>query len=108
MRGVAWVVLALLIAVQWPLWFGKGGWLRVWELQRAIAVQQEHNATLVARNGVLAAEVRSLNEGREAIEERARHELHMTRGDEILFQLVRPDATGVARASEPAAADEKK
>jgi cell division protein FtsB len=92
MRWVAWAVLALLLAVQWPLWFGKGGWLRVWELQRAIVVQKEHNGSLEARNGVLAAEVRSLKEGREAIEERARHELHMTRSDEILFQLVRPDA----------------
>jgi cell division protein FtsB len=98
MRWVAWVVLALLVAVQWPLWFGKGGWLRVWELQRAIGSQQEHNATLAARNGVLQAEVRSLKEGREAIEERARHELHMTRGDEILFQLVRPEADRAAAA----------
>jgi cell division protein FtsB len=61
-------------------------------LQRAIAVQREHNGSLEGRNAVLAAEVRSLKEGREAIEERARHELHMTRSDEILFQLVRPDA----------------
>ena len=99
MRWVAWAVLALLVAVQWPLWFGKGGWLRVWELQRAIAVQQEQNAALIARNGVLAAEVRSLKEGREAIEERARHELHMTRGDEILFQLVEPNTDGAATAA---------
>ncbi len=93
MRWVAYAVLALLLLVQWPLWFGKGGWLRVWELQRQIAAQRSHNATLVARNGVLAAEVRSLKEGREAIEERARQELHMTRGDEVFFQLVRPNAT---------------
>jgi len=92
MRWVAWTVFALLLLVQWPLWFGKGGWLRVWELQRAIAAQQEHNAALAASNGVLAAEVRSLKEGREAIEERARQELQMTRGDEVLFQLVRPEA----------------
>jgi len=91
MRWVAATLLALLLAVQWPLWFGKGGWLRVWELQRAIAAQQEHNATLAGHNGVLAAEVRSLKEGKEAIEERARHELHMTRSDEVLFQLVRPE-----------------
>ncbi len=104
MRGVAWVVFALLVAVQWPLWFGKGGWLRVWELQRAIATQQEHNATLVARNGVLVAEVRSLKEGREAIEERARQELQMTRSDEILFQLVRPNADNGSKAPPPALA----
>jgi len=104
MRWVAWAVLALLLAVQWPLWFGKGGWLRAWELQRAIAAQKEHNGTLEARNGVLAAEVRSLKEGREAIEERARHELHMTRSDEILFQLVRPDAERAGAAPAPSTA----
>ena len=101
MRWVAWAVLALLVAVQWPLWFGKGGWLRVWELQRAIATQQEHNGGLTVRNAMLAAEVVSLKEGHEAIEERARQELHMTRSDEILFQLVRPNADGVTPAAPP-------
>jgi cell division protein FtsB len=96
MRWVALAVTALLIAVQWPLWFGKGGWLRVWELRRAVAAQQETNAMLAARNAVLAAEVRSLKEGKEAIEERARQELHMSRDDEIFFQLVPP---GEARAA---------
>jgi cell division protein FtsB len=103
MRWVGWAVFALLVAVQWPLWFGKGGWLRVWELQRAIAGQQEANAALLARNGVLAAEVRSLKDGREAIEERARHELHMTRSDEILFQLVGPNADDAPAAAANAA-----
>jgi cell division protein FtsB len=99
MRWAALAVTALLIAVQWPLWFGKGGWLRVWDLQRSIAAQQRTNADLAARNAVLAAEVRSLKEGREAIEERARHELQMTRSDEILFQLVRPSDERAARAT---------
>ncbi len=92
MRWVAYAVLAMLLLVQWPLWFGKGGWLRVWELQRQIAAQRSHNGALVARNNELSAEVRSLKDGREAIEERARQQLHMTRGDEVFFQLVRPDA----------------
>ena len=101
-RWVAWSLLALLLAVQWPLWFGKGGWLRVTELQRSIAAQREYNATLLARNNLLAAELRSLKEGREAIEERAREELHMTRGDEVFFQLVAPEPDR-ARAAPPAA-----
>ena len=91
MRFLTLTFMVLIVAIQTPLWFGKGGWLRVWELQRSIAVQQDQNGTLATRNAVLAAEVRSLKEGREAIEERARQELHMTRGDEILFQLVRPE-----------------
>jgi len=107
MRWAALTVAALLVAVQWPLWFGKGGWLRAWELQRAIAAQQETNAMLSARNAVLAAEVRSLKEGKEAIEERARHELHMTRGDEVLFQLVPPGSERTATASRAPAAPGK-
>ena len=102
MRWVAYVLFGLMLAVQWPLWFGKGGWLRVWELERQIAVQRTQNSAQMTRNGGLAAEVRSLKEGREAIEERARHELHMTRGDEVFFQLVRPDSD--ARTPAPAAA----
>jgi len=50
------------------------------------------------------AEVRSLKEGREAIEERARQELQMTRSDEILFQLVRPNADNGSKAPPPALA----
>ena len=103
MRWAVYAVLALLLAVQWPLWFGKGGWLRVWELQRAVAAQREANAQIAARNGVLAAEVRSLQDGREAIEERARQELHMTRSGELFFQLVPPNADA-RRAALPAAA----
>jgi cell division protein FtsB len=101
MRWAAAAVAALLVAVQWPLWFGKGGWLRVWDLQRSVAAQQEANTQLAARNAVLAAEVRSLKEGKEAIEERARHELHMTRSDEILFQLVRPNEGRATTAAGP-------
>ena len=101
MRWVAYMLFGLMLAVQWPLWFGKGGWLRVWELERQIAVQRTQNSAQMTRNGGLAAEGRSLKEGREAIEERARHELHMTRGDEVFFQLVRPNA-GEAQPETPA------
>ena len=107
MRWVAYLVLVALVLVQWPLWFGKGGWLRVWDLQRQIAIQRSHNNALVARNNVLAAEVRSLKEGREAIEERARQELHMTRGDEVFFQLVPPKADGGGPAAPASLAPSK-
>jgi cell division protein FtsB len=90
MRALTIVLGALLLAIQWPLWFGKGGWLRVWELQRSLEAQRHDNAALAARNAELAAEVRSLKEGREAIEERARQQLNMIRGDELFFQFVTP------------------
>jgi cell division protein FtsB len=100
-RALLVALTLLLVAIQWPLWFGKGGWLRVWELQRAVEAQRQTNAALAARNGDLAAEVASLREGREAIEERARDQLNMIRPDELFFQWL--PAPGAAPAAAEAA-----
>jgi cell division protein FtsB len=88
MRLVTIVLAVLLVAVQWPLWLGKGGWLRVSELERQLAAQKAVNAELAERNAQVAAEVASLREGRGAIEERARHDLNMVRDGETFFQLI--------------------
>jgi cell division protein FtsB len=85
-KRLAAVLAVLLLAIQWPLWFGRGGWLRVWELQRQLDSQRTANADLDAHNAALSAEWRSLERGREAIEERAREDLHLMRSDEIFFQ----------------------
>jgi len=90
------ILLALVGAIQYPLWLGKGGWMRVWEVDREIAAQREVNAKLRTRNGALDAEVRDLKQGLEAIEERARSELGMVRQDEIFFQVLE-DTTKTAR-----------
>lgn len=90
MKALAAVLAGLVLALQYPLWFGKGGWLRVRELDRQVASQQAVNAGLKARNDALDAEVRDLKQGLEAIEERARHELGMIRKDEVFYQVVPP------------------
>jgi len=81
---------ALIVAVQVPLWTGKGGWLRAWEIDRQLEAQRARNGNLEARNAALAAEVRDLKQGLEAIEERARHELGMVRSDEVFYQIAAP------------------
>ena len=82
------LVLVLLIALlQYPLWLGKGGWLRVWEMKRQLQAQRELNRTLEQRNAGLDAEVRDLKNGSEAIEERARFELGLLREGEIFVQV---------------------
>ena len=40
LRWLALAFVALIVALQYPLWLGKGGWLRVWELDRQLAAQQ--------------------------------------------------------------------
>ncbi len=83
------VFLAVLILlIQYPLWLGKGSWLRVWEVDQQIRTQRETNRRLQARNSALDAEVRDLKVGLEAIEERARSELGMIKQDEIFFQVL--------------------
>lgn len=86
------IVLVLLTAVtQYPLWWGKGSWMRVRQLQQQVDAQRETNQALQARNDALAAEVQDLQSGQQAIEERARSELGMIRDGEIYVQLVTPD-----------------
>jgi cell division protein FtsB len=94
------VLVLLIVLIQYPLWLGKGGWLRAWEVDRQVEIQQAKNRQLEVRNGALAAEVRDLKQGSEAIEERARQELGMLRPDEVFYQFV-PDKTPRKSGSEP-------
>ena len=87
MRWLALIFFALILALQYPMWLGKGGWLQVRETDRQLALQREANAKLKARNVSLDADVRDLKTGSEAIEERARSELGMIRSDEVFFQI---------------------
>jgi cell division protein FtsB len=87
LRILAILFAVLIVALQYPMWLGKGGWLRVRELDRQVEAQKHMNAELQARNAALDADVRDLKQGLEAIEERARSELGMIRNDEVFFQL---------------------
>jgi len=96
MRYLALALAFLIVVLQYPLWLGKGGWLRVWDLDRQVALQKEKNDKLKRRNNALDAEVRDLKQGFEAVEERARYELGMVRSDEIFFQIIPPAMGGAA------------
>ncbi|MDX5445183.1 MAG: cell division protein FtsB [Zoogloeaceae bacterium] len=85
------ILLTLLVVVlQYPLWVGKGGWFRAWEVDARLAEQREVTRKLEQRNAALAAEVEDLKSGNEAIEERARFDLGLTRKNEIFVQVPAP------------------
>jgi cell division protein FtsB len=90
MKILGSILAALILLIQYPLWLGKGGWLRVSEIDRQLTAQQAKNGELEARNTALEAEVRDLKHGLEAIEERARYELGMIKSNEVFFQVVEP------------------
>ncbi|HET7776812.1 MAG TPA: cell division protein FtsB [Azospira sp.] len=99
MRWLTIGLVALITLLQYPLWLGKGGWLKVWDVDRQVQQQKEANRKLEVRNGGLDAEVRDLKQGYDAIEERARFELGMIKSDEVFVQL--PEKAP-ERAAEPA------
>lgn len=96
MRWLGLALVLLIALIQNPLWFGKGGWLRVHELSGQVEAQRATNLKLAARNAMLDAEVRDLKQGYDAIEERARAELGMVKQDELFFQLLQPSRTATA------------
>lgn len=96
--SISLILISLLLLLQYPLWFGKGGWLKVWDFDRQVEEQRRVNQKTLIRNAVLDAEVRDLKQGTDAIEERARSELGMVKRDEIFFQIVGDQALPPASA----------
>lgn len=88
MRLLLISLTVLLVLIQYPLWLGKGGWLRVWDLSRQLDVALVKEQELKARNAKLASEVQDLKEGTGAIEERARYELGLIRDSEVFVQVL--------------------
>ena len=112
MKTLTYAFIGLLIAIQYPLWMGKGSWLRVWEVSKLVDQQKDKNQKLTARNAALDAEVRDLKQGTDAVEERARVELGMIKTNEIFYQLTdksvaQPNAAANAAASAAGATERK-
>ncbi|ARB45583.1 FtsB family cell division protein [Alloalcanivorax xenomutans] len=91
-RQVMLAVLALLLVVlQARLWFGEGSLRHVATLKKEVQALSEQNQTLSERNRLMAADVRDLKEGSDAVEELARKDLGMIRDGETFFLILEPD-----------------
>src|SRR5262252_4704474 len=99
-----WLAAALAVAVlllQYRVWFSEDGVREVARLKQAVARQQTENGQLTDRNRQLAAEVRDLKTGMDALEERARSDLGMIARNETFYQADpdRPGALGAPRCA---------
>ena len=88
MRALLAILLLVLLALQYKLWFGEGGYRDVQRLTLRVEEQARENETLAQRNRELEAEVDDLRKGLEAIEERARSELGLIKENEEFYQVV--------------------
>jgi cell division protein FtsB len=91
LRYIVYGLLGLLIAIQYPLWIGKGGWLHVYQMDKEVQAHQAKNRELENRNNKLAGDVNDLRQGTRAVEERARIEHGMVKENETMVQVVQSD-----------------
>lgn len=101
------VLLGALILLQFPLWFGDGGWIRVWRFERQIEARQMDNEAKRLRIAELEGEVRDFKKSPRAAEERARYELGLILPGERFVQWgapVDPSAAAAAAAKGASAA----
>lgn len=81
----------LLIAIQYPLWIGKGGWLHVYQMDKEVQTQEAKNRELENRNNKITGDVNDLRQGTKAVEERARIEHGMVKESETMVRIVQSD-----------------
>ncbi len=99
-RGLTGMLAAAIVLLQYPLWLGEGGWLKVRERAHKIDTQRALNQRLQTRNAGLVAELGDLKQGRDAIEERARNELGMIAPDEWFVRVVSAQSVQAGKTNE--------
>ncbi len=90
MRLVTPILLALLLLLQYRLWFGRNSVADYVALSAAVEEQALTNQQLARRNALLAQEIDDLKLGYDALEERARNELGLIKKGEVFYRLYQP------------------
>lgn len=93
MRILTLLLVVLLGLLQYRLWFGQHSIADYFRQQEELRSQQASNLELEKRNRLLRADVKDLQQGLEAIEERARNELGLIREDEVFFRVFSQSST---------------
>ncbi len=88
-RTVSVLLVALLVALQAQLWFGRGSIPDVRQMRQKLAAQKAANAQAQLTNERLASEVADLKQGLDMVEEKARMELGMVKPNEIFVQVTK-------------------
>lgn len=106
MRWFIAALAMLVLVLQYRIWVSPDGAREVHRLERAVAAQAGENQQLKTRNEQLAAEVRDLKQGLDAVEERARSDLGLIAPNETYFQVVPPEESPSAVQPEGGSDDE--
>lgn len=81
-------LILLCLILQGKLWLGEGGVRLLTSHQQQVDAIQSEIAQLKQRNNQLMAEVQDLDQGKEAVEERAREEFGYVRQNERFIRII--------------------
>jgi cell division protein FtsB len=98
LRWLLAVLLLLLAALQYRLWFAEGSLAEQRRLELQVEEQTLINNQLLERNAVVEREVLELQTGNKGVEKRAREQLGLVRKGETFYQVVEelPESPTVA------------
>ncbi|MBZ9610043.1 cell division protein FtsB [Rheinheimera maricola] len=97
MRILTLLLIVLLGMLQYRLWLGQHSIADYLKHHEELRSQRLSNAELEKRNRLLRADVSDLQNGQEAIEERARNELGLIKQDEVFFRMFGQAAVGTPK-----------
>ncbi|MEK9886428.1 MAG: septum formation initiator family protein, partial [Pelagibacteraceae bacterium] len=63
MNFLSIIFTILIVSLQYPLWFGRGGWINIYEMQKEIAAQKTINKIMQDENNTLRLTVNDLKNG---------------------------------------------
>lgn len=86
-RSLIIALFVLFGVLQYKLWFDADGIFNIYHLRQLIHQETKTNLAMKDQNALLKADVLSLKNGQEAIEERARHDLGMIKKGEVFISL---------------------
>ena len=82
-------LVAVLLFLQYRLWFEAGGIRDMIRMKKEIGKQMEENAVLKKNNEALLFQIQRLKKSEDGTESRARNELGMIKKDETFYQVVK-------------------
>lgn len=86
-KSLTLALMTLFALLQYKLWFDIDGILSIWQLRSSIGHQTQLNTELKNHNMALKADIVSLKNEQDGIEERARHDLGMIKKGEIFVKF---------------------
>lgn len=82
-------LFAILIFLQYRLWFESGGINDMVKMKNDLALQAQENEKIKMRNEELLFQIQRLQKSQDATESRARNELGMIKNGETFYQIVK-------------------